>query len=236
MLDDCRWLALEVKHLVEARRFYETHLDLSTVQTHPGLPERSDQAILQLGGGDPGSVLVLRRPTAHPRGGLHTHYAVTIPADEYADWKDRLGRDFDLWEYQFGSITSLYFYDLDRNCVELAQGDADGPGIDGVFEIVLEVTNLGQAVGFYQDLGFVPVDEEADRVRLRGPMDLELWEPRVGLADARGGVHVDIGFGTDDPTNVIDSVADRIHEREEVSEGIRVKDPDGHVLTFVSTP
>jgi len=233
MLDTCRWLALEVKDLGPARSFYESALELTAVETHPGVPDRENQAILPVGGGHPGCALVLRRPSGLPRGGLHTHYALSIPAEEYDDWWDRLSTDHELWEYQFGSVSSLYCYDPDGNCVELAGTGVDGPGIDGVFEVVLEVADLERAVDFYADLGFEPYDREDDRVRLGGPVDLELWEPRLGLANARGGVHVDLGFETDDPRRAVAAVEDRIVSREHLGEAMRVVDPDGHFLTFV---
>jgi catechol 2,3-dioxygenase-like lactoylglutathione lyase family enzyme len=236
MLEHCRWLALEVKDTEAARDFYETHLDLATVgdATELAGPEDHDAAVaLGLGGPGPGTALVLRRPAERPRGGLHTHYALSIPAAEYSEWWDRLGATFDLEEHQFGSISSLYFYDLAGNCVELAQSDVAGPGVDGVFEVVLEVASIERAESFYADLGFEPIDRQHDRVRLRGPVDLELWEPRLGLAGARGGVHVDLGFGTADPARAVAAVEDRIAGHEDLEEGIRVEDPDGHFLTFV---
>jgi len=131
-----------------------------------------------------------------PAGGLHTHFAFSIPAAEYDDWWDRLDDNYDLKEARFGPSRSLYLYDPDGNCVELGQQDVTGPGIDGIFEVVLEVADLERAQAFYEDLGFETVDEGDDRkrVRLHGPMALELWEPHLGIADARGGVHVDLGF------------------------------------------
>ncbi|PSP82832.1 fosmidomycin resistance protein [Halobacteriales archaeon QS_1_68_17] len=137
---------------------------------------------------------------------------------------------------QFGSARSLYFYDTEGNCVEIGQRGGDGSGITGVFEVVLEVADLEAAESFYADLGFEVVDRGRDRKRVRltaGPFDFELWEPHLGLADARGGVHVDVGFETDDPEAAADRVAERTRGRERLSDGsVRVTDPDGHSLTF----
>ncbi|WP_458188659.1 VOC family protein [Haladaptatus sp. NG-WS-4] len=226
MLSGLRWLALEVKSLDRAREFYETHLDL------PVLEERDDEVTL----GADDHALVLRRPQAVPRGGLHTHYAFSAPKAQYDDWYDRLSSVFDLVEHDFASSRSLYFYDPDGNCVEIGGTDASGDGITGIFEIVLEVEDLGEAEQFYSDIGFETYDRGADRKRVRmgGPFDLELWEPHLGIADARGGVHVDIGVRADSPAAVRETVEDRACRIETVESGIRIRDPDGHFLTVVA--
>jgi catechol-2,3-dioxygenase len=238
MLSGLSWLALEVKDVDAASAFYADALSMRSLDDADRprwLADAGDAVAFAAGD----TALVLRRPNAVPRGGLHTHYAMSIPEGEYDDWWDRLGEaGFDLDEHVFGSARSLYLYDPDGNCVELGQQDVDGPGIDAVFEVVLEVADLAHAEAFYADLGFETVDRGADRTRVRmhGPMALELWEPHLGLADARGGVHVDLGFETSDPEHAVDAVADRItaHERLETenTHAIRVHDPDGHVLTF----
>lgn len=228
MLTGLRWLALEVKYLDDATGFYREHLDLSVRR------EAEHEVALAAGETD----LVLRRPSGVPRGGLHTHYALSIPAEEYDDWWDRLSAHFDLEEHQFGSARSLYFYDTEGNCVELGQRADEGDGatgITGVFEVVLEVEDLPAAEAFYTDLGMELVDRGDARRRARltaGPFDFELWEPHLGLANARGGVHVDVGFDTEDPRAAADRVADRALKVEDVDGGVRVRDPDGHYLTF----
>jgi hypothetical protein len=63
-------------------------------------------------------------------------------------------------------------------------------------------------------------------------MDLELWEPQLGIADARGGVHVDARFAADDPVLAAEAVAPEATV-ETVDGGVRVREADGHVLTFV---
>lgn len=227
MLTGLSWLALEVKYLESARRFYTETLSL------PVCEERENECVLAAGE----TALVLRRPDGFPRGGLHTHYAFSIPATEYDSWWDQLSDEYDLEEAQFGPTKSLYLYDPDGNCVELGQQDVDGPGIDGIFEVVLEVESLDRARSFYGDLGFETVDvgTTRKRVRLNGPMALELWEPHLGIADARGGVHVDLGFEVDDPEAALESVADRVRAVDrKTDDEVVVHDPDGHVLTFRS--
>jgi catechol 2,3-dioxygenase-like lactoylglutathione lyase family enzyme len=240
-------LGLEVKYLDRARLFYEDRLGLSAVretETEVGFPVGNAE-------------LVLRRPTGVPRGGLHVHYAFSTPKNSFESWRDRLA-DLDPEEFEFGSYRSLYVDDPDDHCVEVgnnaeqteqteqaekAEGDEPGvhPPLTGVFEIVLEVEDLDAAVAFYQDLGFEPYDhgETRRRVRLAGPFDLELWEPQLGLADARGGVHVDLGLGVENPEAAVDRVRGRVGEPTSVDTprgaGLRVRDPDGHVLTFVET-
>ncbi|ELY53461.1 glyoxalase/bleomycin resistance protein/dioxygenase [Natronococcus amylolyticus DSM 10524] len=227
MLTGLSWLALEVKYLEPARRFYAETLSL------PVRADGENEVVLAAGETD----LVLRRPEAVPRGGLHTHYALSIPAAEYDEWWDRLSAEYDLEEAQFGSSRSLYLYDPDGNCVELGQRDVAGPGIDGLFEVVLEVESLERAREFYEALGFRTVDvgDDRKRVRLNGPMALELWEPHLGIADGRGGVHVDLGFETDDPNAALAAIEDRVARVErETDEEVVVRDSDGHWLTFRS--
>ena len=226
MLSGPRWLALEVKYLDRARSFYEAFLDLDVRH------ESDTRAVLGVGETD----LLLRAPSTVPRGGLHTHYAMTVPSTEYDDWYSRLAERFDLVEHQFGDARSLYFYDTEGNCVELGERSRpDGSGVCGLFEVVFEVEDLSRAVDFYTAVGFEVVDRGADRQRVRlscGAFDVELWEPHLGLADARGGVHVDLGIGAEDPTAVAESVRDRALAVEPLEDGVRVRDPDGHYLTF----
>jgi len=228
----CRWLSLEAKYLDPVVEFYRDHLGLE------GLRASDTERVLDAGDG---CELRIRRPDGVPRGGLHTHYAFACPADAYDGWYRRLDGPFDLVEVEFGSMRSLYLYDPEGNCVEIG-GRAgptgrDEPTLEGVFEVVLEVENLPTAEGFYTDLGFETVDRGAGRRRTRltdGPLDVELWEPHLGLADARGGVHVDVGIAAQAPERVADSVADRSTSREPVDGGVRIRDPDGHYLSFVA--
>ena len=231
MLDSCRWLALEVKRPDRIGSFYEEHLSV------PVAADSDRERVLDVGGG---SELRLRRPDGVPRGGLHTHYALSCPADAYERWFERLSAAFDLQEVDFGSMRSLYFYDPAGNCVEIGgtddvQGGGE-PTLSGLFEVVREVESLPDAEEFYADLGFEVVDRGENRRRTRlttGAFDIELWEPHLGLADARGGVHVDIGIGTADPEAVAGAVAGRTTKRETVADGVRIRDPDGHYLTLL---
>lgn len=117
--------------------------------------------------------------------------------------------------------------------------DDDGatvPPLTGIFEVVLEVTDLSRAESRYRRLGFEVVDrgEKRRRVRLTGPVDLELWEPQLGIADARGGLHVDLAFATPNPDAAVEAGAPWPDGPEHVPEGLRVVDDDGHLLTFVA--
>ena len=226
MLTDLGWLALEVKDPSAARSFYADHLDIH--------PERDEDGQLVYQIGD--DRFILREPGPVPRGGVHTHYAFSTTRQDYPVWFDRLSREFDLVEFEFGTSRSLYFYDPDGHCVEIGGIDEEGTGLTGIFEIVLEVEDLAAAETFYTDLGMVVSDRGSERRRVRldaGPVDIELWEPQLGIADARGGLHVDVGFETDDPEQTADRIADRACAVETVEEGVRVKDLDGHYLTFV---
>ncbi|MWG35702.1 VOC family protein [Halomarina oriensis] len=235
-----RWLALEAKYLDRMGEFYDAHLDLRTERT-------GDELRCSVGE----TTLVFRRPTGVPRGGVHTHYAFSTPFDRYDEWYERLSSRFDLEEHRFGEARSLYFYDPSGNCVEIGQveresaggsettggsGGASADALTGVFEVVLEVEDLDRAVAFYTDLGFEVVDEGANRRRVRltaGPFDLELWEPHLGIADARGGVHVDLGVGVADPTATAERVRSLAVDVRPVEDGLRVRDPDGHYVTLV---
>jgi len=228
MLGGPRWLALEVKYLDRARSFYETFLDLE--------PVRETESEVAFGAGE--TDLILRRPDGTPRGGVHTHYALATPFEAYDGWVDRLSERFDLVEEQFGDAKSLYFYDTEGNCVEIGQRDGAGTGITGLFEVVLEVADLDRAESFYRALGLNVMGRGDQRRRVRltaGDFDLELWEPQLGLADGRGGVHVDLGVTAEDPAAAADAVAADALAVETVGDGTRVEDPDGHYLTFVSS-
>jgi len=226
MLSRPAWLTLEVKYVDRATAFYESALDLAVAT------EREREAVLAAGDTE----LRLRAPGAVPRGGVHTHYALTIPDREYDDWYERLGERFDLVEHTFGSARSLYFYDPDGNCVELGERAVEGDGVRGLFELVLEVEQLYLAVEFYERLGFEMADDghEAGRVRLsNGHFALELWEPRLGIADARGGVHVDFGVAVADPESTAADADPGARSVTAAEGGVRLEDPDGHYVTLV---
>ena len=103
--------------------------------------------------------------------------------------------------------------------------------------VAIRVSDLDRALDFYQALGFEVTDRGDERKRVRlttGEFDLELWEPHLGLADARGGVHVDFGVSTPNPENIADTVREEALAVESVPNGVRIRDPDGHYLSLVS--
>ena len=227
MLTRLTHLALEVTALDAAQAFYADRFGL----TADRVTDR--EAVVPVGDTE----LRLRRPGPVPRGGLHTHFAFSGTPGSADAWRERLV-DLEPEAVAFGSSLSLYVFDPDDNCVEIgcpaADGDADADPPTGIFEVVLEVADLDAACGTYAALGFDPVDrgDGRTRIRLDGPMALELWEPHVGLAGGRGGVHVDLGFETADPAAAADRIADRTTERTAVDGGVRVREADGHWLTF----
>ena len=257
MLTGVHRLGLETKDLDAARAFYEDRLgfvadaepDSGSRVAYPiGSPERGESSAA---GAEP-TRLLLRRPTDTPRGGVHTHYAFSTTPGAYERWWQRLA-DLDPVEFSFGATDSLYVYDPAGHCVEIGGFDrgredsddpeppADGtdpdptPPLSDLFEVVLEVTDLPAAEDRYRRLGFEVVDRggKRRRVRLSGPVDLELWEPQLGIADARGGLHVDLAFTTDDPAAAVEAGAPWPGTVESVSGGLRAVDGDGHVLTFL---
>lgn len=232
MLTRLSALALEVWFLARARPFYEETLDLPVRADRSG----DGEVVYDVGGAD----LALREPGGVPRGGVHVHYALAAPPAAYADWTERLSDRPDYQTVDFGATESLFVYDRDDHCVEIGdRGTGDGR-LDGIFEVALEVESLETAVDFYGALGFEVVDrgDRRRRVRMAGPVDLELWEPQRGLADARGGVHADLQFAAPDPDAVAEAVADRALAVAELEggSGTRLRDPDGHYLTATATP
>ena len=252
MLTGLHRLGLEVKDLDATRAFYEERLGLAPAKR----PDSSESSVAYVVGADTeATMLCFRRPTDTPRGGVHTHYAFSTTPRAYARWLHHLS-DLDPVEFSFGAADSLYVYDPAGHCVEIGSFDTGGdaeraspglggdpdstdsgavPPLSGVFEVVLEVTDLPTAVDRYRRLGFEVVDrgEKRRRVRLSGPVDLELWEPHLGIADARGGLHVDLAFATPDPDAAVEAGAPWPGAVASVPDGRRVVDDDGHVLTFV---
>lgn len=225
MLGPARCLALETEDLDAARTFYGDVLDLPVEESHDG------EVVFAAGK----CSLALRSVGSLPRGGAHVHYAFSVPPAEYDDWYDRLAADRDLEERTFGDARSLYCFDPAGHCVELGER-GEGQGITGVFEIVLEVTDLEAATDRYRSIGFSVVDRGTDRRRVRlttGDLDLELWEPQYGIADARGGVHVDFAVATEDPQAIADGLDPDEWRIEEDGDDARLRDWDGHSLTLV---
>jgi catechol 2,3-dioxygenase-like lactoylglutathione lyase family enzyme len=123
---------------------------------------------------------------------------------------------------------------------------SDSIPVTGVNELVLEVVDLERAERFYADtLGLRVVDrwEEGGRLWLMAgdQTRLGLWQPQLGIANGRGGVHVHYAMHLAD--DHFDAAVDRLrahgHEPEIVSfedEGrgraVYVLDPDGNVVEF----
>lgn len=228
MLTTLDWLTLEVKYLDPALSFYTSHLDLSVVD------KTKARATLDAGSTE----LRLQTPSSIPRGGLHTHFAFSAPAHEYDEWLHRLDDHVEITEHEFGEYKSLYFYDPDNHCVEIGQRDQCGNGITGIFEVVFEVEDLDRAESFYTTLGGAVMSRGDDRARIRldlGPVDLELWEPQLGIADAQGGVHVDVGFGTSEAPETVEAKLGEFQcDIAPHPGGLRIRDPDGHYLTLAT--
>jgi catechol 2,3-dioxygenase-like lactoylglutathione lyase family enzyme len=223
-------LALETTDLSRATLWYADRLGLVPVA------RTATETVFDVGG----SRLVLRRPDSVPRGGLHVHYALETPAREWPAWRARFP---DAETVSFGDAHSVYPFDPDGHCPEIAGFGDDGCGLTGVFEFVLEVASRADAEAAYRELGFEPVDrsERRRRVRLRGPadaarpVDLELWEPQLGLADARGGVHVDFELRVADPAAAAErAFGDHpaVHPHERADGSVELYDPDGHHLVL----
>lgn len=174
--------------------------------------------------------LVLRDHRTIPSGGVHTHFAVSVSPRRYDAIATRLRETGPLVERTFGGNRSLYRHDPAGHCVEFGERDGlDGP-VGQIFEVVLEVADLDRAVSRYRQLGFEPIDGDPNRPRRRlgGPFDLELWEPHLGIDDARGGCHVDLGVTVDDPAATAAALADTADAGVERDGRLFVRDPDGH--------
>ena len=245
MLTGLHRLGLEVKDIDATRAFYEDRLGFVPVERPDGADSESGVAYA-VGAGMEATTLRFRRPTEVPRGGVHTHYAFSTTPQAYARWWQRLS-ELDPVEFSFGAVDSLYVYDPAGHCVEIGGFDSEGggsrsdiaddtiPPLSGLFEVVLEVTDLPTAEDRYRRLGFEVVDrgQRRRRVRLSGPVDIELWEPQLGIADARGGLHVDLAFAAPDPDAAVEAGGPWPGDVLSIPDGRRVVDDDGHVLTFV---
>ena len=117
-----------------------------------------------------------------------------------------------------------------------------GIPVQGVSELVLEVVDLEAAEHFYAVvLGFPVVERSPGRTWLMAGKQtrIGLWEPQLGIAKARGGLHVHYAFRIDDGD--FDDAVARLrghgHEPEIVSfdddergRSFYVTDPDGNVV------
>lgn len=223
MIRNLAWLTLEVDSLEQADRFYGDTLGLD--------PTTHSQAEWSYAAGE--TELRLRLQGTDPPGGAHVHFAFTTAMSAFTDWLDHLSPTHVIETMDFGSFQALYCRDPAGHVVEIAGRDDSGPDLNRIFEVVLSVSELDAAVEFYTQLGMTELSRGTDRPRARlrsGNLDIELWEPHRGIADAQPGAHVDLGIRVPDPTaavNAVQHLADVISEKT-------IVDPDGHRLTFVA--
>ena len=123
---------------------------------------------------------------------------------------------------------------------------SNGIPVTGVNELVLEVVDPDEAERFYaQVLGFPVIArwEDSGRIWLMAGerTRLGLWQPQLGIANGRGGVHVHYALHL--PEEQFEAAVERLrghgYEPELVSfedEGhgraAYVNDPDGNVVEF----
>jgi catechol-2,3-dioxygenase len=119
---------------------------------------------------------------------------------------------------------------------------ADRIPVHGVSELVLEVVDLAAAEAFYVEVfGFPVVDRwDGGRIWLMAGTQtrIGLWQPQLGIASARGGLHVHYALHIDDRD--FDSAVERLrahgHDPEIVvfdddrGRSLYVTDPDGNVV------
>lgn len=224
VIESLAWLGLQVDDLERATEYYRELL---------GSPETTSSPVTFQAGS---SSLHLKQPGADPPGGEHVHYAFSVPREAYQEYRERLKGLGAVEEHQFGPYRSAYGFDPDEHCVEIAGRDEHGTGITGIFEIVLAVENLENAMAWYENLDTDVMDRGTNRRRVRldlGPFELELWEPQRGIADARPGAHVDLGLFTNDVDAVVDRLRPGAREITTLEGGSRVLDADGHTLTML---
>ena len=121
---------------------------------------------------------------------------------------------------------------------------ASGVPVTGVNELVLEVVDLDAAARFYAEILGFPViarSEERGRVWLMAGerTRIGLWQPQLGIAKGRGGVHVHYAMHVPDEQfgAAVERLRVRGYDPEVVSfedEGhgraAYVSDPDGNVV------
>lgn len=228
MIVGLEWLGLSALDPEATAGFYESTLGLNRVDPREVDGTPRPRAAFAVGDGH----LVIRSLRDVPSGGVHTHFAITVTSERYEGTLATLRKRGPVTERTFGGHRSLYWFDPAGHCVEFAERPVVTGGIGELFEVVLEVVDLDRAEARYNRVGFETVDRgrERPRARLRGAFDLELWEPHLGIATARGGAHVELGLQSD----AIESDASTIaaaNERPRVEGAWRsVRDPDGHEL------
>lgn len=231
-IDHLAWLALETSSPRASVDFYDRLVGFPL--TDPDSLSGPEGLVAFRVGED---VLGFRSPEADPRGGRHTHFAVTINPAGYDPLLERFERHGRVTERRFGANRSMYMLDPAGHVVEFGERPAVEAAYGGIFEVVFEVTDLDRATQRYRRLGFEPVDrgEDRPRIRLRGPFDLELWEPHRGIGGGRGGAGVELGLGTPDPVAALEALGVDPSEADARGDGLAWVDPDGHRLVFVPT-
>lgn len=223
MIDRLEWLGLAAPDPGTLRSYYVERCGLAPIERHDVDP--TPAAAVRAGG----TAILLRPPGAIPAGGVHTHYAIAVSPGRYDDLLSALGSDHDVEERTFDGARSMYVTDPAGHCVEFGErGGVDGIG--DVFEVVLEVRSLEPAVRRFRSVGFEVVDRGVDRprARLRGPFDLEVWEPHIGIAGGRGGVHVELGLRCTRPAAVADRLGSADRPGGERDDTVHARDDDGH--------
>lgn len=220
------WLALTGADIDQLASYYRDTLQLPPLRDDRQIPGPPPTYAFDT---PPGAVC-LRELTAMPSGGIHTHFAIRVTPDRYELVHERLSETESVIERTFGGRRSLYRIDPAGHCVEFGEDSSLDSAVGPIFEVVLEVADLDRAVNRYRPLGFEPIDSGDDRPRrrLRGPFDLELWEPHLGIANARGGCHVDLGLTVTDPITVARHLAPTDRQPTRRNGRLFIRDGDGH--------
>lgn len=121
-----------------------------------------------------------------------------------------------------------------------------GIPVTGVNELVLEVLDLDASERFYAEVLGLPVTMRSDDriwVAAGARTRIGLWEPQVGIADGRGGVHVHYALHIDeaDYDTAVARLRGQGHEphEEDFGESGRaayITDPDGNVVELWTWP
>jgi catechol-2,3-dioxygenase len=121
-----------------------------------------------------------------------------------------------------------------------------GIPVTGVNELVLEVVDLDAAERFYAGVLGLPVARRSENriwVTAGQQTRIGLWEPQVGIAAGRGGVHVHYAMHIDE--TAYDAAVSRLrehgydpHEEDfgESGRAVYVTDPDGNVVELWTWP
>jgi catechol-2,3-dioxygenase len=120
----------------------------------------------------------------------------------------------------------------------------DAIPVNGVSELVLEVVDLAAAEAFYAGVFGLPVVdrwEDGGRIWLMAGTQtrIGLWQPQLGIASGRGGLHVHYALHIDDRD--FDRAVARLREHgyepeivvfddDNRGRSLYVTDPDGNVV------